>query len=88
MITENNIFKHELIGLQATISSSTNAQLVGTSGLVINETKSTLVLDTQSGIKSIPKSVNTWTFAVAGQNIQVAGSKIAKRSAERLMIKP
>ena len=87
MITENNIFKHELIGLQATVASSTNAQLVGTSGLVIDETKSTLVLDTQSGIKSIPKSVNTWTFAVSGQNIQVDGSKIVKRSAERLMIK-
>ena len=89
MITQDNIHKHELVGLKARVIDSTNTQLVGITGQVINETKSTLILDTmQSGIKSIPKDINQWRFITAqNQEIHINGAKIAKRSAERLMIK-
>jgi len=87
MITEDNILRHELVGLRATVSGSANAQLVGTSGLVIDETKSTLVLETQSGTKTVPKRGNTWTFAVSGRAMAVDGGRIARRPAERLVIK-
>jgi len=87
MITEGNILRHELVGLRATVSGSANARLVGTSGRVIDETKSTLVLETRSGTKTVPKRGNEWAFAVSGLDIRVDGGRIARRPAERLMIK-
>ncbi len=87
MITTDNISRHELVGLPAVISASANAQLVGMSGVVIDETRSTLVLETQSGVKRIPKDASTWTFRVAGRDIRVEGGRILRRPAERLVIK-
>ncbi len=87
MITEGNILRHELVGLQAAVLDSSNAQLVGTSGLIVDETRSTLVLRTQSGVKTVPKDINTWAFEVSGRQIRVEGGRIARRPAERLVIK-
>lgn len=88
MITPDNILKHELVGLHATVTKSTNPQLVQMSGYVIDETKFTLKLDTKNGIKTIPKNINEWRFNQAeGKDIHINGANITKRSAQRLMIK-
>ncbi len=87
MITPDNIFRHELVGLHAVIVNATNSQMIGISGTVIDETKSMLILDTKSGTKMIPKNTSKWRFDVAGRHIHINGEQITKRSAERLMIK-
>lgn len=84
MITRENIYQHELVGLDAKIVQSSNQQMVGIKGTVINETKSMLQLQTQKGIKNIPKNGNIWTFNENDHGIIVDGSKIQKRSFERL----
>ena len=84
MITAGNLLQHEFIGLQAEIAHSTNPKLVGLNGTITHETKSMIQLDTQKGIKMIPKSINTWKFNLNNQNITVDGSKIQKRPFDRL----
>lgn len=88
MITEQNLTKHELIGLHATVASSSNNQIVGLHGKIVDETKSMLYLDTASGIKMIPKSHSTWKFDLVSNQVTIDGQMIAKRSYERMGVKP
>ena len=84
MITADNIVSHELIGLNTEITQSTNPQVVGLNGRIINETKSMFTLNTENGTKSMAKSTNSWKFSIEGKEIIVNGSKIAKRPFDRI----
>lgn len=84
MITRDNITMHELIGMNTEISNSSNPQVIGLNGKIVDETKSMITLSTAKGMKSIPKSNNEWKFTVEGKEIIVNGSRIAKRSSDRL----
>ena len=84
MITAENITQHEFIGLNTQITESTNSEIIGLNGTIINETKSMFTLNTVRGTKLIPKSNNTWKFNVNNQQITIDGSKIQKRPFDRL----
>ncbi|MGH1568844.1 MAG: ribonuclease P protein component 1 [Nitrosopumilus sp.] len=84
MITPDNITSHEFIGLNTEITQSTNPQVVGLNGRIINETKSMFTLNTENGTKSMPKSTNTWKFSIGGKDVVVEGTRIAKRSFDRI----
>ena len=84
MITAENINQHEFIGLTTTIEASSNPQFIGLNGTITNETKSMFTISTSKGIKSIPKSHSTWTFNVNNEHLKVEGSKIQKRSFDRI----
>ncbi|MDF2421948.1 MAG: ribonuclease P protein subunit [Nitrosopumilus sp.] len=84
MITADNITSHEFIGLNTEIIQSTNPQVIGLNGRIINETKSMFTINTENGSKSIAKSNNNWKFSIGGKNIVVEGSKIAKRPFDRI----
>jgi len=58
MITVDTISRHEFIGLETKIINSSNSQVIGLNGTIINETKSMFTLNTQKGMKMIPKSTN------------------------------
>ena len=55
MMTIDNISRHELIGLDTQIINSTNREVIGLNGTIINETKSMFTINTQKGMKNIPK---------------------------------
>jgi len=84
MITADNITSHEFIGLDTEITQSTNPQVVGLNGRIINETKSMFTLNTENGTKSMAKSTNSWKFSIGGKDVVVEGAKIAKRSFDRI----
>ena len=84
MITADTITRHEFIGLNTQISNSTNQQVVGLNGTIINETKSMFTINTQKGMKKIPKSTSDWNFSISGKEITVKGSTIIKRPFERI----
>lgn len=84
MITADNITSHEFIGLNTEIIKSTNPQVIGLNGRIINETKSMFIINTENGSKSIAKSTNSWKFSIAGKDVVVEGSKIAKRPFDRI----
>ena len=87
MITADNISRHEFIGLNTQIINSSNQEVIGLNGTIINETKSMFTINTQKGIKKIPKSANEWKFSIQGKESIVNGSKIAKRPFERIGVK-
>jgi len=74
----------EFIGMQTSIIDSSNKSLVGMSGKITYETKSTFTISTNAGSKVIPKQHNSWKFA----NDQVInGDLIAKRPEDRIKVK-
>lgn len=84
MITPENIARHELIGLETSIVKSSNTQLVGLSGKIVDETKSMFVIETATGLKTIAKHDSTWQFNLNGTFTLVEGNTITKRSYERI----
>jgi ribonuclease P protein subunit POP4 len=87
MITAENITRHELIGLETSILESTNSQIIGLHGKIIDETKSMFSIQTEKGIKMMPKENSLWKFELDGTFATVDGNAIAKRSYERMGIK-
>jgi ribonuclease P protein subunit POP4 len=84
MITTENITSHEFIGLNTEITKSTNPQVIGLNGRIVNETKSMFTINTEKGSRSIAKSTNNWKFSIGGKDIVVEGTKIAKRPFDRI----
>ena len=46
-ITPGNLIYHTLIGLEAAVVENTNPDMVGISGVVVDETRNTLVVNSQ-----------------------------------------
>jgi len=84
MITFENISIHEMIGLKTVISASTNSQIIGLTGTIVDETKSMFTINTKNGLKMIPKKENTWKFLSDGNELTFSGSLLEKRSFDRL----
>ena len=84
MITADILSRHEFIGLDTKVINSSNSEVVGLNGTIINETKSMFTINTQKGMKMIPKSSNDWGFTIKGKNMTVKGSTITKRPFERI----
>ena len=84
MITADNILAHEFIGLHPEITQSTNPQVIGLNGRIMDETKSMFKINTENGMKSITKSTNSWKFSVQNKDVIVEGSKITKRPFDRI----
>ena len=84
MITENNIHVHEMIGLKSEIVKSSNPEILGLNGTIINETKNMFTIETKSGIKNIPKDHNTWNISFNEKQKEIKGSALLKRPHERL----
>ena len=84
MITAENIRSHEFIGLDTEIISSSNPQVIGLNGRIINETKSMFTINTKKGIKSISKSQNNWKFSIQDKDVIIEGTRITKRPFDRI----
>lgn len=84
MITINNITSHEFIGLHTEVTQSSNPQIIGLNGRIVDETKSMFKINTKNGIKSIAKSENSWKFSIENKDIVIDGSKIVKRPFDRI----
>ncbi len=88
MITPKNIVKHELIGLEVEVVEAYNKKQIGIKGIVVNETKKMLWIETEKGIKKIQKSGTKFMFTLPdGKKVKVNGNIITKRPEERLRIK-
>ena len=57
MISAKNLIRHELIGLCAEVAESSNKTQKGIRGLVVDETKNLLTIETEKGCKKIQKSI-------------------------------
>lgn len=72
--------KSELIGKRMTITNARHKGLVGLSGIVLFETKNTIIIKTHQNKKTILK--NGTEFEINGKRI--LGKNICKRPEERI----
>lgn len=85
MIDAQNLALHELIGLCVRVASGSSPTHRGIRGLVVDETKNTLVVRTKSGEeKVVPKKGQAFEFSLpGGKKARLDGGKIAFRPYDR-----
>jgi ribonuclease P protein subunit POP4 len=84
MITPENLPIHELCGLRARVVSSLSLPHKGLSGIVVDETKNTIVLSVKGAEKVVPKRGCTFRFTLpGGGKALLEGDKIAFRPYDR-----
>lgn len=74
---------HELSGLVAQVLSSSDKNQKGARGRVLKETKNTLVLDTDKGVRQVVKKTSTFKFFYGKKSFTVNGEEINFRPYER-----
>ena len=74
----------EPIGMHARITESVNSELVDISGVIIDETKHMLKLNTKFGEKLIPKKICKFKISNHNDKTTISGTKLHNRSHERL----
>ena len=86
MPTYNNktIVLKELIGLDCKVMRSSDPDQTGVTGKVVDETKNTLLLKTEKGLKRVVKNISTFKFRRGTKSFIVEGTEINFRSYERI----
>ena len=85
MITPQNVFRHEFIGLSVEVTESTNEGLIGLHGIIIDETRNTIRIDTGKDEKIIPKESVTLLFTLPeGEKVSIDGKVILARPEDRI----
>jgi ribonuclease P protein subunit POP4 len=85
MITKTNLLLSTFIGLAVEISNSSQRELIGLKGTVVDETKNLIVIEKDGGKEvKVPKVSSRFRFTVDnGDAVEVEGKKIAFRPHER-----
>lgn len=78
------IARHELIGSEIEIASSSNPNLKGIKGKIIDETKNMLLIETEKGVKKIIKNQVKMKLNIQKKVIEIEGKKIVGRPEERI----
>lgn len=70
------------------VIESTNKFHIGIKGLVVDETKNLLIIETRIGIKKVQKKGAKFIFTIPdGKKVKVNGTKIFVRPEERIKLK-
>jgi len=78
------LIKDELIGRTVKITSCTDPTWDHASGVIIDETKNTFLIEIEGKVKHIAKDIATFTFQRNGKRISVPGSCLRYRPEERV----
>ncbi|MCI5866641.1 MAG: ribonuclease P protein component 1 [Methanosphaera sp.] len=85
MITPQNVFRHELIGLTVEVTDSNHKQNIGIKGKIIDETRNTIVVDTGSQEKQLIKDTVVFTlYLPENKKVSVDGKYIVARPEDRI----
>jgi len=83
-----DVLRHELIGLNIEVKNSKNPGLIGLKGNIVDETKNTLVLETEGkGIKRIKKILKSQVkiiITIGSKKVMVDGNLLIGRPEDRL----
>ena len=78
------ITSDELIGRTVTIIECTDPSWMNLSGLIIDETKHTFLIETDKKQKRIAKQTATFAFEYHGKKIIVKGTRLIYRPEDRI----
>ena len=84
MKTIKKAFKEELIGRKIKVIDAKNRTLVGIQGIVIDDTKFTLLIDTPHGVKRVIKAQCVFELDLDGLKIKAEGRELIGTPDERL----
>jgi len=80
-----NLARHELIGLDLKVESSSNPCQIGLSGQVIDETRNTFLLETKAKVVCLAKKNTSLDFTLpSGQKVRIAGSVLISQPENRI----
>ena len=84
-INPHNILQHELIGLRTEVEDSTNKEVEGLFGTIVDETRNMLVIENASGKdKKIPKAGTTFVFELPEVRVRLRGDMLVSRPEDRI----
>ena len=78
------ILADELIGLRVKIVESTDPGREKIEGKVVDETRNTIIIETKSGDKTVPKAECTFSFHYEGKWTKVDGRLLVARPEDRI----
>jgi ribonuclease P protein subunit POP4 len=85
MITPQNVLRHELIGLDVLVTGASNPAQVGISGLIVDETRNMLSIQTAMGLKRIAKKMAVFRLSLPdGTIVEVQGSALVNAPERRI----
>ena len=85
MISPQNVLRHEVIGLDVLVLGAANPLHRGISGRIIDETKNLFAIETQAGVKRIPKMHSRFRLHLAGgELVEIDGSVMALAPEKRI----
>jgi len=79
-----DIARSEFIGLEVEVIDAENKALIGLKGLVVDETKSLLIIEQDGVAKKVIKSQVTLKVLIEGQEFQIDGKILMGRPEDRL----
>ncbi len=81
-MNKKDLMRMELIGMDTEVVS--RGTFHGMRGMVVDETRNTLVLSTPEGERTVPKKANEFLFTYDEQGIAIQGSEILHRPEDRI----
>jgi ribonuclease P protein subunit POP4 len=81
---DKKIVKDELIGRRVTIKECTDPTWVNRSGIIIDETEKTFVIEIKGEGKRIAKNTATFEFEYNGETTIVEGSRLLYKPEDRI----
>jgi ribonuclease P protein subunit POP4 len=85
MVGPENITKHELIGLKVKVLKSSNRDLVGIHGKIVDETRNMLIISTDEGEKNVAKDQATFEIELPDKRVvEVKGELLVGRPESRM----
>ena len=85
-ITPKTLIKHELIGLKCKVVRSSNPEIKGIEGTVIDETKNMITIEKNDKRTKVPKKDATFQFELE-KSVSVNGKQLIGRPEDRVNLR-
>lgn len=83
-MTAETLSRHELVGLDVTVVSASNPDVIDLAGTVVTETTRTLGIEASDRVVHVPKDSATFEWALpSGERVRTAGEQLLARPARR-----
>ncbi len=80
----NYLLRHEIIGLGMSISRSCNISQEKIKGIIVDETRNTLLVKQNNSIKRVAKGCSSFMFNLGGTLVEVEGNTLIGRPEDRV----
>ncbi|HTY46121.1 MAG TPA: ribonuclease P protein subunit [Methanomassiliicoccales archaeon] len=80
----SDFMRKEFVGLEVAVSSSKHAPYLNVKGVVVGETKNTLLIEMNGREIIVPKAGSSFSFTYESEQITVQGSEIQHRPEDRI----